>query len=224
MNTYRVISLLAGLALCGASAFARGGWQQPAFEVHRPPQHSGQNYHPNSGNTGNKYQVNKPPNPGSYRKFAPNAQPLVHRPATGPQAGDWLRRYANLPPMQQQRMLEQDAEFRKLPPDQQQRLRQRLANFNAMSMQERERVLNRMQVFGRLTPEQRHRANELYAQFRTINAPRRGQMLTSLRQMRGMTAAQRQLWLNSVQMRRFYSPQELILLRGMSELGVGDGP
>src|SRR5260370_41888315 len=46
----------------------------------------------------------------------------------GPQghAGDWLRRYKDLPPTEQQRALQNDPQFRRLPPGRQQELQRRL--------------------------------------------------------------------------------------------------
>jgi hypothetical protein len=232
---FRYISVAAVVALCSAAAYAHGGWQKQSHEVHRPPERHAPAFTQHSNQNGYKAQhdgrgkgsysgkaMDRGPVPPS--KFTQNPQPLVRRPVPGPHAGDWLRQYGSLPPQQQQRMLEQDPQFRRLPPEQQQHLRERLNTFNALPPQQRQRVLNRMDTLGRLTPDQRHRANDLYAQFRTVDPDRRSKMMLSLRQMRGMSPEARQQWLNSPQMRKYYSPHELDLLRGMSDLGVGSGP
>jgi len=237
VSSLRYISLAVVVALCSVSAYARGGWQKDSHEVHRPPEHRLRTYNLHSNQSGSHYQGNtqgqysisgKRWNSGPGNKaqgiFTPNTRPFVRRPVPGPHAGDWLRNYDHLTPQQQQQMLEQDPQFRMLAPDQQQHLRERLYNFNSLPPQQRERVLNRMQTLDRLTPEQRHRANDLFAQFRTIDPQRRGKMMLSLRQMRGLSPAARAQWLSSPQMRRYYSPHELDLLRGMSALGVGNSP
>ena len=41
-----------------------------------------------------------------------------NRPAQQHHAGDWLRRYKDVPPQDQQKALNSDPQFRKLPPDQ----------------------------------------------------------------------------------------------------------
>ena len=49
----------------------------------------------------------------------------------GNHAGQWLRRYKDLPPDQQQKALENDPQFRSLPVERQQLLRQRLQRFSS---------------------------------------------------------------------------------------------
>src|SRR6202162_62590 len=53
----------------------------------------------------------------------PNRQPQVSQQPRG-HAGDWLRRYKDLPPAEQEHALESDPAFRRLTPERQQRLRQ----------------------------------------------------------------------------------------------------
>ena len=76
-------------------------------------------------------------------------------------AGDWLRRYKDLPPQQQQKALENDPQFRNLPSERQQQLRQRLQRFNNLPPQQQQRVLNRMETWEHLTPEQKQLIVEL---------------------------------------------------------------
>src|SRR5437868_113860 len=48
-----------------------------------------------------------------------------------PPAGEWLRKYRNVPADQQQKALQSDPQFQKLAPQRQQQLEQRLKNFNS---------------------------------------------------------------------------------------------
>ena len=84
------------------------------------------------------------------------------RRGPGRHAGDWLRKYQNLPPEQQEQALANDPEFQKLPPERQGRLRETLRRFNSKSPEERQRMLERMETFERFTPEQQERARALF--------------------------------------------------------------
>ena len=57
------------------------------------------------------------------------------RPKPPGHAGDWLRRYKDLPPAEQERALQNDPWFHRLPPERQQQLRQRLQNFSTLPPQ-----------------------------------------------------------------------------------------
>lgn len=54
------------------------------------------------------------PPPASQRQQAPRQQ--QGRPQPRGHAGDWLRRYKDLPPAEQERELQNDPAFRRLPP------------------------------------------------------------------------------------------------------------
>jgi len=73
---------------------------------------------------------------GQWHHFQKNGGPNPSRPnaARPPQnqpghAGNWLRRYKDLPPAQQRRALENDPQFRRLPPQRQAELQRRLQRF-----------------------------------------------------------------------------------------------
>src|SRR5258707_7459538 len=78
-------------------------------------------------------------------------------------AGDWLRRYKNVPPGDQERALQSDPAFRRLPPERQQMLRQRLQHFSGLPPQEQQRMLNRMETWEHLTPEQKQKARQIHS-------------------------------------------------------------
>ena len=70
-------------------------------------------------------------------------------------AGDWLRRYKDLPPDQQRRSLENDPQFKKLPPPRQAELLRRLQRFSSLPPQRQEQILNRMETWEHLTVDQK---------------------------------------------------------------------
>ena len=111
-------------------------------------------------------QRRTPPPPPPQHQQAPR-QPQAHPPASG-HAGDWLRRYKDLPPAEQDRELQKDPAFRRLPPERQQQLRQRLQHFSDLPPQQQLRMLNRMETWEHLTPEQKQQARQIYGQMRQL--------------------------------------------------------
>ncbi len=101
------------------------------------------------------------------------------RPAQQGHAGDWLRRYKDLPPQEQERALQNDPGFRRLPPARQQLLRQRLQHFSNLPPQRQLQMLNRMETWEHLTPAQSSRLDRYSARcgsfLRNVNewSPRR---------------------------------------------------
>lgn len=136
----------------------------------------------------------------------------------GAHAGDWLRKYQNVPPDQQEQALANDAEFQKLPAERQSRLKERLREFNAMTPEQRQRVLDRMETFEHLTPEQQERARALFARFRNLPEARRQMVKRALRNLREMDAQQRSQVLGSEKFRSMFSADEMEVLKGMSEI------
>src|SRR5947209_5936322 len=85
----------------------------------------------------------------SAQSPSPNSAVRKNRPADrqkqNPKMGDWLQGHKDLPPDQQQKLLENDPNFQKLPPARQAELRERLRKFNSLSPEQRDRALQRMQ-------------------------------------------------------------------------------
>ncbi len=104
------------------------------------------------------------PQPNQYHPQQQNESRQPPHPNQG-HAGDWLRRYKNVPPGEQERALRSDPAFRHLPPEQQQLLRQRLQHFSGLPPQEQQRMLNRMETWEHLTPEQKQQARQVHGSF-----------------------------------------------------------
>jgi Protein of unknown function (DUF3106) len=163
-----------------------------------------------------RFQKEGRPNPGR-----PNE---AHRPQNQPgHAGDWLRRYKDLPPAQQRRALENDSQFRRLPPQQQARLQNRLQHFSSLPPQQQERVLNRMETWEHLTPDQKQRARQLFQHFKQLPPDRRQAVNRAIREMRGLTPEQRDRLINSEQYRNSFSLQERVILSGAAHLPLAPG-
>ena len=137
-------------------------------------------------------------------------------------AGDWLRRYKDLPPEQQQKALENDPQFRSLPPERQQSCGRRLQHFSSLPPQQQDRILNRMETWEHLTPEQKERARRALPAVpaTAAGAPAHGAR-PRFRNLRQMPPEQRQQFIESDRFKSMFSPQERDLLKGATELPLG---
>ncbi|HZW92017.1 MAG TPA: DUF3106 domain-containing protein [Candidatus Eremiobacteraceae bacterium] len=154
----------------------------------------------------------------SFRSAAPQYQnhPQPH-PAQG-HAGDWLRRYKNVPPREQERALQSDPAFRRLPPERQQMLRQRLQHFSSLPPQQQQRMLNRMETWEHLTPEQKQQARQVHGALQQLPPERRRMVTTAVRDLSSMPPRQREQIIDSPRFRSMFSPQEREIMRGASRL------
>ena len=101
-------------------------------------------------------------------RLQPAAGSSASRRNPGNHAGQWLRRYKDLPPEQQEKALENDPQFRSLPPARQQLLRQRLQRFSSLPPQQQDLILQRMETWEHLTPDQKQQARQLFRSFRSF--------------------------------------------------------
>jgi Protein of unknown function (DUF3106) len=139
----------------------------------------------------------------------------------GLHGGDWLRKHRNLSPVEQQKALDKDPEFRKLPPDVQDRLRTRLQHFNSLPPQRQQLILQRLDRWDRMTPAQRDHARTLFQHFRDLPEDRRKAMVQAFHNLRAFPPEQQQKMLDSPQYRTAFSDSERSIMRGMSELNLG---
>ena len=175
-----------------------------------------QQQHPQADGQWHHFQ--KEGGPGSNRPNSAHTQ--QNQPG---HAGNWLRRYKDLPPAQQRRALENDPQFRRLPPQQQARLRNRLQHFSSLPPEQQERVLNRMETWEHLTPNQKQQARQLFQQFRELPPARRQAVNRAIRGMRGLTPAERDRLINSQQYQHSFSLQERVILSGAAHLPLAPG-
>jgi hypothetical protein len=182
--------------------------------------------------------------PPAHAQHAPAPRPQQNHSQNHPQApgrapqnpqqpqghaGDWLRRYKDLPPEEQERALQNDPAFRHLPAEQQQQLRQRLQHFSSLPPQRQLQMLNRMETWEHLTPEQKQQAREVYNQMRQLPPARQRMATTAVRDLRTMTPEQRDQVIDSPRFKSMFSDQEREMIRGASRLPLapaegGEGP
>ena len=149
---------------------------------------------------------------------APNSSQRLRLNGPGPHQGDWLRKFSNLPPAQQEKQLENDPMFRSLTPDRQQHLLNRLRNFNSLSPDKKEQILNRMETYEHLPPERQAQARTLFQQYQGLPPDQRSQVSQEYRKLRQMSPDQRAQYFNSDEFHNNLNDQQRDLLRGMSEL------
>jgi uncharacterized protein DUF3106 len=152
---------------------------------------------------------------------APRAQ--VARPPEEPpfqrgHAGDWLRRYKDLPPDEQERALQNDPAFRRLPPARQQFLLQRLQHFSGLSPDEQLRMLNRMETWEHLTREQKQEARQIFRQIRQLPPDRQVVVHKAIDELRAMPPDQREAEINSDHFKNTFSDQERDVIREVTRL------
>ena len=177
------------------------------------------------------------------QKNVPHAAPA--RPAPMPQqhmsrpqgvaprqqghAGDWLRRYKDLPPEEQEKALQNDPAFQKLPPARQELLRQRLQHFSSLPPQQQLRMLNRMETWEHLTPEQKQQARQIFSQMQQLPPDRRRLVHKSIDDLRAMPPDQREQIINSDRFKGMFSDHEREVMRDAPRLPLappdsGDQP
>src|SRR6516164_8634151 len=155
--------------------------------------------------------------------------PRAARPAQQGHAGDWLRRYKDMSPEEQERALQNDPAFRRLPPARQQMLRERLQHFSSLPPQQQLQVLNRMETWEHLTPEQKQQARQVFGQMQQLPPDRRRLVHKAIDDLRAMPPDQREQIINSDRFKGVFSDQERDLMRGATRLPLappdsGDQP
>ena len=201
MRASKSILAIAVLVLSTVPALALfPGWQKSG-SVNQPPRNAAPP--PRSQNSANGYQ------------FQPKGP--------GPHQGDWLRKYGNLPPSQQEQQLRQEPAFQKLPPDKQNQLLDRLRNFNNQPPEKKQQILNRMETFEHLTPEQQASARNLFQRYHNLPEDQRSKVSQAYRRLRGMPPEARNQLMNSEEFRNNYTEEQRDLLRGMTDLNLTPG-
>lgn len=147
-----------------------------------------------------------------------SSAPKPHLNGPGPHNGDWLRKYGDLPPAQQEQQLQNDPVFRSLAPEKQKSLINRLQQFNSLTPSKKQQVLSRMETYEHLTPEQQKQADGLYHQYRMLPADQQNQVSQAYKDLRHMTPEQRAQYFNSDGFRNGFNDEQKNLLRSMSEL------
>ncbi|MCU1286547.1 MAG: hypothetical protein JWO13_2897 [Acidobacteriales bacterium] len=148
--------------------------------------------------------------------------------SAAPPAGQWLRRYHNLPPQQQQNLLSNDPQFQKLPPTRQEQLRGQLKEFNSRSPEQQQRMLDRMAKFENMSDEQKQQLEKLHQRMHEIPEGRRAVVRREFQLLQQLTPDQRQRVMSSDSYHTTFSDGEREIIKGMTDIqassGDADGP
>ena len=137
--------------------------------------------------------------------------------------GQWLEKHKNLPPAEQEKLLESDPSFKKLPPERQQELRERLRKFNSLTPQQRDRALNRMQYMASLSQEQRQQVREAGQQLQGLPQDRQIMVHKALRHLRQMDPQERQQVMDSDKFKSTFSEQERGIISRLAAINPQEG-
>jgi Protein of unknown function (DUF3106) len=165
-------------------------------------------------------QASQPKNSGQP-KNPNNGKKGAEQPARG--MGDWLQKHKNLPPDQQEKLLENDPSFKRLSPDRQAELKERLRKFNSLTSEQRERALNRMHWMAGLSPEQRQEIRQSNERLKTLPQDRQVMVHKALRHLRQMDPQEREQVLNSDRFKSTFSEQEQGILKQLSAINPPEG-
>ncbi len=163
----------------------------------------------------------RPPAQANQAKPPNNANRGAQKP--GRKMGDWLNEHKNLSPDQQEKLLENDPNFKKLPPQRQAELKERLRKFNNMTPEQRERALKRMEFMASLTPEQRQQIRQASEQLQGLPQDRQLMVHKAVRHLRQMDPQEREQVLNSERFKSTFSGQEQGILKQLSAINPPEG-
>jgi hypothetical protein len=160
------------------------------------------------------------PHPNTANNAPKNANGAQH---PGRKMGDWLREHQNLTPDQQEKLLENDPNFKKLPPERQAELKERLRKFNSLTPEKRERALNRMEFMASLTPQQREQIRQAQTTLQGLPPDRQVMVHKALRHLRQMDPQQRQQVMNEERFKSMFSEQERGVIGQLAAINPPEG-
>ena len=88
-----------------------------------------------------------------------------------------MQQLKDLPPEEQEKVLQNNARFQELPKERQEELIERLHRWQALPPEQKEAVAERFVIFSGLTPERRQKAREIYRQHWSTLPPERRKAL-----------------------------------------------
>ncbi len=133
-------------------------------------------------------------------------------------APNFFRRLRDLPPDQQDRILQNDARFHSLPPQRQAQIRQNLRRWNSLTPHQKQVLRQREEIVKSLSPEQRQDLRNIFPQYRRLPAQQQQQVMRAFRRLRNMPPGERQRFLNSPQFNQRFTPEQQNVLRGLNQL------
>ncbi len=174
-----------------------------------------------------------------FESLPPERQQAIRRRfarSRGDRGREMFLRVAQLPPEEQQKILESDEKFQTQSQRSQQRFQEQLKRFNQLSPEERYRHLQRRQqfesmsprqreamrhrqrVFADLTPEQREKARKVFRAWRKLPEERRRLIQVRLRRLHNAAPVARRALLQDPEFLEPLRDQEREILRALFQL------
>jgi hypothetical protein len=200
------LSWLLSISSASQRRGGRGPHPSPPPHNQAPPQNKPQNQ---------PQPENKPSQP-SAQKPTPLPPQAGGQPAN--RQGDWLWEHKDLPPAQQEKLLESEPYFKKLSPQRQAELKDRLHKFNSLPPEQRERALRQMKIAASLTPDQRKQLRETHLELQALPENRRLMVHKALHSLSQMSPDDRQQVMQSERFRSTFSDQEQGIIKRLAEM------
>lgn len=147
---------------------------------------------------------------------APAWSQAGQRPAPPPQQhqhlDQWFQSHQNLSNQQREDALRREPGFRNLPPDQQQRLVDRLRTLDSRPPEQRQRTIARNELFERLSPERKQEVRGASQALAMMPLERQLAVRHAFQQLRRMPPEQRMTVLHSGSYNHLFTPQEQTIL------------
>lgn len=166
----------------------------------------------------------RPPGQSNPPKNPPKASNSANKGGQPNRMGQWLQNHKDLPPDQQEKLLESDPNFKKLSPERQQELKERLRKFNSLPPEQRERALNRMQYMASLSPAQRQQIRDAGKELQGLPQDRQVMVHKALRHLRQMDLQERQQVMDSDRFKSTFSEQERGIITKLADISPQEGP
>jgi hypothetical protein len=161
-----------------------------------------------------------PPGPRLWRRgghMPPPPGPMMGRRRGPMLPPPLLQKLKDLPPDEQEKVLQNNERFQALPKERQEQLIEQLHRWQALPPEQKEAIEQRFAVFSRLTPEQRQKAREIYRlHWRTLPPERRKALMGEFRKLREMSPAEREKYLSGNDLEARFNSEDLDLLKQLS--------
>ena len=131
----------------------------------------------------------------------------------------WVDQLRDMPPVEQQRFMQNNEQFQHLPPQRQDQIRRNLQRWNNLSPEQKQWARAAEAAFERMTPEQRQYVrNTLLPRWQAMPPERRKAINHHLAMLRKMSPATQQQALNDPRFVQGLSPDEQSMLRELNSL------
>lgn len=130
-----------------------------------------------------------------------------------PHPPGFLERLRDMPPAEQERVLENDARFHRLPGWRQEQIRANLARWNSLPPARKQLIREREAILRRLSPAKRTELRQIFPQYRRLPPRQRLQVNRAFLRLRNLPPRKRGAFLKSNQVRRMNPRQQQVLRR-----------